>query len=98
MHSFNNMLFCGLPGLNARVGERVRWHLLGVGGPLDIHTPTFHGGAVTRDGTWRPTLDIYPGMSATVDQEVATPGDWLLECGVNDHWLAGMRALLSVIE
>jgi len=96
LHAINGKVFCGLPGLEATKGEKVRWHLLGFGGALDIHTPTFHGGSVTRDGTYRPTIDLWPGMAASVDQVAETAGSFSTECGVNDHWLAGMRAIFQV--
>jgi len=97
-HAFNGRLFCNLPGLTAKVGEKIRWHLLASGGPLDFHTPTFHGGgtSILYDGGYRPTLDIFPGMTLSADSVAESSGLYMLECGVNDHWLAGMRALLYI--
>ena len=39
MHSINGRIFGNLPRLEMTLGERVRWHLLGSGPGVDIHTP-----------------------------------------------------------
>jgi manganese oxidase len=75
----------------------VRLHLLAAGGDLDIHTPHWHarlGVANTREGTRVAAMDLYPGSTRTVDVTLDTRGAYLVECGTNDHWAAGMRALL----
>ncbi len=43
-------------------------------------------------------MSVHPGTRATVDIVASVGGKWLLECGVNDHWAAGMRAVLDVKE
>jgi hypothetical protein len=101
MHAVSGRLACNLEGLRAARGERVRLHLLGLGAELDMHTPQAHGnmlGVVSAGGAGShvAALGVHPGTRATVELHAHTPGQWLLECGVNDHWAAGMRALLSV--
>jgi hypothetical protein len=39
MHSINGFVYGNLPGLVMRRGERVRWHLMGMGTEVDLHTP-----------------------------------------------------------
>jgi hephaestin len=105
-HAVNGMLACNLNGLTATAGETVRLHLLGLGSELDLHTPQVHGnmartgnvagGAAGRAG-YVATMGVHPGARSTVDVAASQSGAWMLECGVNDHWAAGMRALLMVL-
>jgi FtsP/CotA-like multicopper oxidase with cupredoxin domain len=104
-HAVNGLLACNLNGLAAAVGETVRLHLLGLGSELDLHTPQVHGmmartGAVAGGAAGRAgyvaTMGVHPGARSTVDVAVSQSGAWMLECGVNDHWTAGMRARLVV--
>lgn len=55
-----------------------------------------HTGGGKLSGLYSATVGVHPGARATTDLVANTPGKWMLECGVNDHWLAGMRALLVV--
>jgi hypothetical protein len=102
MHAVSGRLACNLEGLRAARGERVRFHLLGLGAELDMHTPQAHGNMLGVGGGGAAShvaaLGVHPGTRATVELHAHTPGQWLLECGVNDHWAAGMRALLQVVE
>jgi hephaestin len=103
-HAVSGRLACNLGSLLAARGERVRLHLLGLGAELDMHTPQAHGnmlgvGVGSRGSASHVTaLGVHPGTRATVELVARTAGQWLLECGVNDHWAAGMRALLQVVE
>jgi FtsP/CotA-like multicopper oxidase with cupredoxin domain len=101
-HAVSGRLACNLGNLVAKRGERVRFHLLGLGSELDMHTPQAHGNMVRVNAGARAShvaaLGVHPGTRATVELVARTGGQWLLECGVNDHWAAGMRAMLSVAE
>jgi FtsP/CotA-like multicopper oxidase with cupredoxin domain len=101
-HAVSGRLACNLGNLVAFRGERVRFHLLGLGSELDMHTPQAHGNLVRVNAGARAAhvaaLGVHPGTRATVELEARTGGQWLLECGVNDHWAAGMRAMLTVGE
>eukprot|EP00898_Chlorokybus_atmophyticus_P000768 jgi/Chlat1/1692/Chrsp127S01958 len=97
MHSINGRLYCNLQGLQATVGERVRWHFYGIGSELDLHSPNWQGGqTVLQQGAHAMSVLIMPGTVATADTLAATPGSWVLHCPVNDHHAAGMFALYSV--
>jgi len=101
-HAVSGRLACNLGNLVARRGERVRFHLLGLGSELDMHTPQVHGNMMGVGARARAShvaaLGVHPGGRATAEIVAHTGGKWLLECGVNDHWAAGMRALLAVAE
>jgi hephaestin len=100
-HAVNGRLSCNLLGLEASLGDRVRFHFLGLGSELDMHTPQVHGnmlhtGGKSTAGHYAATVGVHPGSRATTDIIAHISGKWMLECGVNDHWAAGMRALLTV--
>ncbi|XP_053551468.1 ceruloplasmin-like [Bombina bombina] len=42
MHGINGKMYGNLLGLTMQVGEKVRWHLIGMGNEVDIHTVHFH--------------------------------------------------------
>lgn len=78
----------------------MRLHFLGAGGPVDMHSPMTHGRLATvssaADGARVAAIDVYPGSSRSVDVALDTAGAYEIECAVNDHWAAGMKALLVV--
>ena len=41
--------------------------------------------------------DLFPGVFATVEMVPDSTGDWPLHCHVNDHMVAGMETLYSVL-
>jgi hypothetical protein len=67
------------------------------GSDLDMHTPHVHGTFVHWRAANRATAgfvasaNLVPGARATVDFVAQERGAWLMECGVNDHWAAGVR-------
>jgi hypothetical protein len=38
MHSINGLFYANLPGLELCLGDKVSWHLFGIGNEVDIHT------------------------------------------------------------
>jgi hypothetical protein len=46
-HTINGYLFGSMPMPTMKIGERVRWYLLGLGTEADLHTPHWHGNTVT---------------------------------------------------
>jgi FtsP/CotA-like multicopper oxidase with cupredoxin domain len=101
-HAVSGRLACNLDGLVAQRGERVRLHFIGLGAELDMHTPQAHGylvGVGTKAwGSNEAAVSVHPGTRSTVNFDANVGGDWMIECGVNDHWAAGMRAIISVKE
>lgn len=101
LHGINGLLFCNLRGLQARIGERVRIHMLAAGSEMDIHTPMLHSHVAVVDqssGLRSAVVQLLPGASRVLDFVPDTAGIFRLECGVNDHYAAGMAALLSIFQ
>nr|XP_056714952.1 coagulation factor VIII [Euleptes europaea] len=100
-YAINGYVRDTLPGLVMGQHQRVRWHLMNVGGVEDIHSVHFHGQVFTvrmgkeyRLGVY----NLYPGAFATVEMHPSHPGIWRVECEVGEHEQAGMSALFLVYD
>ena len=101
-HAINGYLWDNFPtvggshAMTMRVGERVRWYLLGMGTEVDLHTPHWHGQTVLWMGMRTDLIELLPGSMRIVDMVPDYPGTWLYHCHVNDHITAGMLARFRV--
>ncbi|CAB4018123.1 hephaestin isoform X1, partial [Paramuricea clavata] len=96
MHVINGYFYGNTPGLEMCTGDRVDWHMFGMGTEVDIHTAFFHGQTVQIDGHRKDVGSMFPAKSSTAHMTAMNPGTWLLNCLVNDHYSAGMSALFNV--
>ena len=96
MHSINGYSYGNLPGLTMRVGQRVRWYLIGQGTEVDLHTPHWHGNTVLINGMRTDVAELLPMSMKVADMVPDNAGTWLYHCHVNDHILAGMQAKFTV--
>lgn len=97
MHAINGYVYGNLPGLTTRVGERVRWHVMGLGTEIDVHSPHWHGETVLWAGMRTDMLEVFPNTMKTADMLPDNPGQWIFHCHVNDHIDAGMAATFSIL-
>ena len=97
-HSINGYIFANLPGLDMDKGDRVRWHLVGMGNEVDLHTPHWHGKVVKINGTYTDVAELLPGSMKSGDMVADNPGEWMYHCHVADHITAGMTSLYRVHE
>uniref|UniRef100_A0A8C8SY44 Coagulation factor VIII n=1 Tax=Pelusios castaneus TaxID=367368 RepID=A0A8C8SY44_9SAUR len=100
-HAINGYVMDALPGLVMAQHQRVRWHLLNVGGTKDIHSVYFHGQlfSVRTNHEYRMGVyNLYPGVFGTVEMRPSHPGIWRVECEVGEHQQAGMSALFLVYD
>jgi len=96
MHSINGYVYGNLPGLTARLGERVRWYVMGMGTEVDLHTPHWHGNTLLVSGSRTDVVELLPAAMLAADMVPDDPGTWLYHCHVNDHIIAGMQALYTI--
>jgi FtsP/CotA-like multicopper oxidase with cupredoxin domain len=98
MHAVNGYIFGNLRGLDMNKGDRVRWHLLGMGTEVDMHTPHWHGGTVIHEGRRKDSVDLLAGTMTSADMVALNPGTWLYHCHVTDHITAGMITTYTIHE
>jgi len=91
-HTINGYIFGNLHGIEMNEGDRVRWHLIGMGSEIDLHTAHWHGKTVLDHGRRTDVVELLPASMRSVDMRADNPGLWLFHCHVTDHITAGMIA------
>lgn len=94
--AINGFILGNLPRPVMKVGERVRWYLVGLGNETDVHTPHWHGNVVLSDGHRTDAIALLPASMKVADMVPDSPGVWMYHCHVEDHMMAGMTALYEV--
>lgn len=61
--AINGYLFGNQPGLTMCKGDKVSWHLLGLGSETDMHGIRFQGNTIHLSGTTRDTFALFPHKS-----------------------------------
>ena len=89
-HAINGLIFGNLSGYEARLDEKVRWHVVALGNEEDNHTVHWHGQTVLHMGQRTDVIELMPASMITVDMVTRSIGNWLFHCHVNDHMMAGM--------
>ncbi|XP_048258570.1 hephaestin-like protein [Haliotis rufescens] len=96
MYTFNGYAFAQLPDLLACSGDKVAWHVIGMGNEIDIHTIEFHGQIVLTEQTSDDNIQVFPAVFKTGMMTVGAPGHWIIGCMVTDHFAGGMNAYFVV--
>lgn len=96
MHAMNGYIFGNLQGFEMDKDDKVRWHLLAMGGEMDLHTAHWHGESVEYDGRYEDVIELLPASMKTVDMVAENPGTWLYHCHVTDHITAGMVSTYTI--
>jgi manganese oxidase len=96
-HGMNGFLYSNLPGLTMKKGQRVRWYLMGLGTEVDLHTPHWHGNTVLGNGHRMDVAGLLPAETKVFDMVPDNVGTWMFHCHVDDHIIAGMIALFTVL-
>ncbi|KAH0625203.1 hypothetical protein JD844_033429 [Phrynosoma platyrhinos] len=96
MHAINGYIFGNLPGLEMCAGERVSWHLFGMGTETDIHSVQFFGHTFIERGHRADVISLFPATFITAEMIAENVGKWLLTCQVIHHIDAGMMGLFNI--
>jgi FtsP/CotA-like multicopper oxidase with cupredoxin domain len=95
-HTINGYLYGGMPVVDLRVGQHVRWYAMSMGTEVDLHSPHWHGNDVLVNGMRMDVVSLLPAQMVTADMVPDDPGTWLVHCHVADHIRAGMSARYRV--
>lgn len=92
---FNGNAFVGnTPTLQARVGDKVRWHIGALG--TEFHAFHVHGHRWSYGGSFTDTMMLGPSVATSFEFTEDNPGRWLYHCHVGDHMMGGMSGLYVV--
>jgi len=97
-YAINGFIFGNLPGLYMKQGEKVRWHLLGMGNEIDLHSAHWHGETVVEGTRHTDVIELLPGSMKTVDMIADNPGTWMFHCHVGEHMEDGMMAVFTIYK
>ena len=98
IYTINGYAFGNLPALTLTKGERVRWHLLGMGDEVDLHTAHWHGQSVRIGNRYTDVVELLPASMVSVDMNANNVGTWLFHCQVAEHLENGMAATFTIHE
>lgn len=98
MYGINGRVFGNLEGLDMCLGDKISWHLYGIGTDTDVHSAYFHGQTFTIDKHLRSIATLLPATFVTGIMTAVNPGTWLLNCMVTSNYDGGMYALFNVTK
>uniref|UniRef100_A0A667XP72 ferroxidase n=1 Tax=Myripristis murdjan TaxID=586833 RepID=A0A667XP72_9TELE len=96
MHAINGFLYRNLPGLTMCKGDKVSWHLSGLGSEPDIHSLYFNGNRFIYRQNRRDSISLFPHISHTVTMEPDSMGEFEVASATVNDYTGGMRANYTV--
>jgi FtsP/CotA-like multicopper oxidase with cupredoxin domain len=97
MHSVNGYIFGNLPGLIARNGERVRWHILDLGAQQEVKASLPFAVPAKLSMKGSETIRFSAGGMTINDVAADAPGTWAIRGRDADHASAGMAAVYTIL-
>lgn len=95
-HSVNGFMYCAMPPVPFRLGEKVRWVVLDYGAATALHMPFFEGQLLEAHTGPSASILMMPGQATQVDMTASRVGSWPMYCQVHDHLEAGMMGAINV--
>jgi manganese oxidase len=93
--TINGYSYGHTPGLTMKVGERVRWYVMGSTN-FEFHAPHWHGNVVVTNHMRTDVGMLLPMGMFVADMVPDNPGKWLFHCHVSAHLRMGMQAFFTV--
>ena len=93
--TINGYWYGHTPGLSMKVGQRVRWYLMGSTN-FEFHSPHWHGNVVDANHMRTDVGVLLPMGMFVADMVPDNPGKWLFHCHVSSHLRMGMQAFYTV--
>ena len=93
--TINGFSYGHTDGLTMRVGQRVRWYVMGSTN-FEIHAPHWHGNVVVSNHMRTDVGALLPMGMFVADMVPDNPGTWFVHCHVSDHLRMGMQAVYTV--
>uniref|UniRef100_A0A8C8SYM7 Coagulation factor VIII n=1 Tax=Pelusios castaneus TaxID=367368 RepID=A0A8C8SYM7_9SAUR len=96
-HAINGYVMDALPGLVMAQHQRVRWHLLNVGGTKDIHSVYFHGQLFSVRTNHEYRMGVYNLYPVSNSSTLIGPKSFLSNCAGCDEITPGTNLTQSVM-
>ncbi|CAL1593381.1 unnamed protein product [Knipowitschia caucasica] len=96
MHSINGFVFRNVPGLSMCKGDKVSWHLSGLGSESDINSLHFEGNRFLFRQNRKDSISVFPHVSHTVTMEPDSMGQFEVSSPTVSNYEGGMRANYTV--
>lgn len=96
-HAINGFMFCNMPGLTFKAGDRVRFHTLALGTDVDLYSPFLDNNVWRSAGTVAQSFFMFAGGMHTVDVIFTEVGRGTLRTKVLEHLEAGMITSYTVL-
>ncbi|AWP10607.1 putative ceruloplasmin-like [Scophthalmus maximus] len=96
MHAINGFVYRNLPGLTMCKGDKVTWHLSGLGSETDVNSLYFQGNRFLYRQNRRDSISVFPHISHTVTMEPDSMGQFEVVSPTVNHYRGGMRANYTV--
>lgn len=97
MHAINGFVYCNGPIVSLQENKVVRVYMYSLGTEVDVHTPMFATEVLRLDvGSAHGSENLLAGTFSSAVISPLHTGKLELRCNVNDHVVAGMRALYNV--
>ncbi|XP_026201978.1 ceruloplasmin isoform X2 [Anabas testudineus] len=96
MHAINGFVYKNLPGLTMCKGDKVTWHLSGLGSETDINSLYFQGNRFIYRQNRRDSINVFPHISHTVTMEPDSMGQFEVVSPTVNNYRGGMRANYTV--
>ena len=93
--TINGYSYGHTPGMTMKVGQRVRWYLMGSTN-FEFHAPHWHGNVVDANHMRTDVGVLLPMGMLVADMVPDNPGKWLFHCHVSAHLRMGMQAFYTV--
>ena len=93
--TINGFSYGNTKGLTMKVGERVRWYVMGTT-DFEVHAPHWHGNVVVAHNMRTDVLSVTTMEMVTADMMPDNAGTWLFHCHVSNHLRMGMEATYAV--
>ncbi|XP_072295514.1 ceruloplasmin isoform X2 [Eucyclogobius newberryi] len=96
MHAINGFVYRNVPGLSMCKGDKVSWHLSGLGSEADLNSLHFEGNRFLFRQNRRDSISVFPHVSHTVTMEPDSMGEFEVVSPTVSNYHGGMRANYTV--
>ncbi|KAG8184023.1 hypothetical protein JTE90_011521 [Oedothorax gibbosus] len=98
MFSVNGLGFGNLRGLDMCLGDKVGWHIVGMGNEVDVHSISYEGQVFTVNGMTTDIISVFPAKFVTSLMIASREGTYPFRCEVGLHGKAGMESFFSITK